>query len=114
MFNYHRLNDENEEQYVWRIGQAKDSGIISETWDELADIINKELGNEDKPFSEAAYRKPYQYAKKYFESGVFCSDKEQQKKIQKDIQELKKQQIKTRDERTDLNRSLREQARKES
>lgn len=114
MFNYHRLNDENEEQYVWRLGQAKDSGLISETWDELADIINKELGNEDKPFSEAAYRKPYQYAKKYFESGVFCSDKEQQKKIQKDIQELKKQQIKTRDERTDLNRSLREQARKES
>lgn len=114
LYNIKKRENENEEEYIWRLGQAKDSGLLDMSWDEIADVLNKELGNEDKPYSEAAYRKPYQQAKRFFESGVFCTDKEQQKQIRKDIQELKKQQIKTRDERTDLNRSLREQARKES
>ena len=50
------LKSENEEKYIWRLGQAKDSGELDMSWDEIADIINKELGNEDRPLSEAAYR----------------------------------------------------------
>lgn len=116
IYNYHKYDNENEEQYIWRIGQAKDSGVIDMSWEELADIFNKELGNEDKPFSEAAYRKPYQYAKKYYESGVFSNSEssEQVQELRLQIQEFKKEQIKTRDERCELNRLLREQSRKES
>ena len=74
----HKLDSENEEQFIWRIGQAKDNGEIDISWDELADILNKELGNDDRPLSEAAYRKPYQYAKKFYESGCFEKDTDKQ------------------------------------
>lgn len=114
--NLHILPSENEEQFIWRLGQAKDSGELDMSWEELADIINKELGNEDRPLSEAAYRKPYQQAKRYFESGVFdgFNDDEYLKELQLQKQELAKQQVKVRDERNELNRIIREEARKES
>lgn len=67
----HKLENENEEQFIWRLGQAKDSGELDMSWDDLADIINRELGNDDKPFSEAAFRKPYQQAKRFYEAGCF-------------------------------------------
>lgn len=63
--------NENEEQFIWRIGQAKDSGELEMSWDEIADIINKEFCNEDRPLSEAAFRKPYQQAKRFYDAGVF-------------------------------------------
>ena len=69
--NLHKLESENEEQFIWRLGQAKDSGELNMGWDEIADLINKELCNEDRPLSEAAFRKPYQQAKRFFEAGVF-------------------------------------------
>ena len=65
------LESENKEKYIWRLAQAKDSGNLDMSWDELAEVFNKEFGNEDEPLSEAAFRKPYQQAKRYFEAGVF-------------------------------------------
>ena len=114
--NLHMLESENEEQFIWRLGLAKDSGELDMSWDELANIINKELGNEDRPLSEAAFRKPFQYAKKFYEAGVFnrLSEDEYFKELKLKTQELAKQQIKTRDERNELNRIIREEARKES
>lgn len=66
-----KLESENEEQYVWRLGQAKDAGEIGLSWNELAEVINKELGYEDRPLSETAYRKPYSQAKRFYYAGVF-------------------------------------------
>ena len=74
----HKLDSENEEQFIWRIGQAKDAGEIDMSWEELADILNMELGNDDRPLSEAAFRKPYSYAKKYYDAG--CFDKKENTK----------------------------------
>lgn len=110
------LSNENEEKYIWRLGQAKDSGELDMSWDEIADVINKELGNEDKPFSESAFRKPYQQVKRFFEAGVFNNLSEDQyiKELQLQKQELAKQQVKVRDERNELNRVIREEARKEN
>lgn len=114
--NLHKLDSESEEQYIWRLGQAKDTGQLDMNWNELTDIINRELGYEDKPFSEAAFRKPYQQAKRYFEAGVFndLGGKEYLRELQSKKQELTKEQVKVRDERNELNRVLREEARKES
>lgn len=82
------LKSENEEQFIWRLGQAKDNGLINMSWDEIADIVNRELGNEDRPLSEAAFRKPYTNAKRYFEAGVFDSTKKVID-LEKQIEELK-------------------------
>lgn len=91
VLNLHMLNSENEEKYIWRLGQAKDSGELNMSWEEIADIINQELGNEDRPLSEAAFRKPYQQAKRYFEAGVFNNNNNNNSlKENNDIEEIQK------------------------
>ena len=86
-------------------------------WTSLADVLNKELGNEDKPFSEAAYRKPYQQAKRFYEAGVFKQYTDEDsyfKELQIQKRDLEKETVKVRDERNELRRLIREEARKES
>ena len=114
--NFHMDESENLEHFIWRLGQAKDSGILDMSWDDIADVINKEIGNEDMPFSSSAFRKPYQQAKRFYDAGVFgeMSDGEYLKELQSQKQELEKQKVKVRDERNELKRVIREEARKES
>ena len=50
-----KLSTENESQYIWRIGQAKDAGLITATWSELSPILNKELDIEDLRSSEIKF-----------------------------------------------------------
>lgn len=78
--------------------------------------MNTEFGDPDKPYSEAAWRKPYQMSKKFFEAGVFngLSEDKYFKELQIQKQELAKEQVKVRDERNELRRVIREEARKES
>lgn len=110
--------NENEEQFIWRLGQAKDSGILDLDWNEIADIINKAWRQDEAEYkSEAAYRKCYQYAKRFYEANVFkqYSDEDTYIKQLRDAKfELRKEKQKMFDERTELNRKLREQARRES
>lgn len=115
--NLQKLENENEEQFIFRLGQAKDSGNLDLSWDQLASIINKEFRSDESEYrTEAAYRKPYQQAKRFFESNVFgnTDDDSYIKKIRLYKQELEKEKIKVRDERNELRRLIREEARKES
>lgn len=116
LFDTTRKETENEFQYLWRLGQAKDSGILDIDWNGIADLMNKYFGDPDKPYSEAAWRKPYQMAKKFLENGVFnnLSEDEYFKELCFRKQELEKEKIKTRDERNELRRIIREEAHKES
>lgn len=115
--SYKRLENETEEAFIWRLGQAKDSGLIDMNWEEIADIINKEFRLDESEYrSEAAYRKPYQQAKRFLDSNAFGNVSDEDKyfkelRIQK--QELKKEKQKLFDERTGLNKLLREQSRRE-
>jgi metallophosphoesterase superfamily enzyme len=111
-----RNQNENEEQFIWRICQAKDSGLIDCDWGEIADIINKEFRSDESEYrSEAAYRKPYQQAKRFYEAGVFDSygDTGYLNELEEKKRELIKERIKLRDERTAINRNLRTKARNE-
>ena len=114
----HKLKNENEEQFIFRLGSAKDSGNLDMSWDEIADIINKEFRTDESEYrSEAAYRKPYQQAKRYFEANVFKTYNDEDsyfKELRLQKQELEKEKVKTRDERNELKRLIREEARKES
>ncbi len=113
-----RKAGENEEQYLWRIGQAKDSGLIDLDWNEIADIMNREFREDESEYrSESAYRKLYQCAVKLFNAGVFdryTSEDERIKELLEAKHALQMEKQKVSDERTELNRALREQARKES
>ena len=113
-----KLPNENEEQFIWRLGQAKDSGIIDLDWNEIADIINKQFREDESEYrSEAAYRKKYQYAKIFYEANVFKQYADEDsyiKQLREAKVELRKEKQKMFDERTELNRKIREQARRES
>lgn len=66
MDDFKKRPDENE-RYIWRIGQMVDSGRI-ENWKSIASILNQELAMMNLRYrDESAYRKPYQYAKGYYE-----------------------------------------------
>lgn len=113
-----RKAGENEEQYLWRLGQAKDSGLIDLDWNEIADIMNREFREDESEYrSESAYRKLYQCAVKLFNAGVFdryTSEDERIKELLEAKHALQIEKQKLSDERTELNRALREQARKEA
>lgn len=114
----HRLENENEEQFIFRLGSAKDSGTLDMSWEEIAAIINSEFRSDESEYrSEAAYRKPYQQAKRYLDANAFktCKDEDSYfKELRLQKQELEKEKVKTRDERNELRRVIREEARKES
>ena len=116
MFDTTRKDTENELQYLWRLGQAKDSGLLELDWNGIADLMNKYFGDPDKPYSEAAWRKPYQMAKKFLENGVFnnLNEDEYFKELQLQKQEIQKEKRKLYDERLDINRRLREESRLET
>lgn len=98
-----RKENENEEQFIFRLGQAKDSGNLDMSWEEITNIINKEFRTDESEYrSEAAYRKPYQQAKRYFEANVFKTYKDEDsyfKELQVQKRDLERAKIKFRDER---------------
>lgn len=117
IIDLHRLENENEEQFIFRLGQAKDSGNLDMSWDEIANIINKEFRSDESEYrSEAAYRKPYQQAKRYFEANVFktFSDKDTYfKELQIQKNAVYKEKRKLYDQRREYNKLLTSDARAE-
>lgn len=107
-----KMENETESQFLWRIGEEVASGKYS--WDDITPYINEQLYGDDKSKykGESAYRKKVQAATKFYDE-VFSNliDDEYSKKIQKQRRELEEEKVKLRDERTELNKSLRIQAR---
>ena len=107
-----RLPNESETSMIWRLGCAKQSGEIDITWTDLATIMNAEF-RPDEPYQESAYRKQFSVANTFFES-VFSKQiggDTYIEQMREERQELYKVKTQVRDERNELNRKLREQAR---
>lgn len=106
MDEFKKLDNETEEQYLWKIGQLVDSGKI-ENWASVNDIVNKEiLGDDDTLWrTESAWRKRYQAAKKFYD-GCFSKmkPKEYQDKLDVVNRELARNTIKFRDQRRSWNK----------
>lgn len=100
-----KLENETEEQYLWKIGQLVDSGRV-DSWASVNDIVNKELGiDEDKWRDESSFRKRYQAAKKFFDG---CFSKMESEEVQQKYdalnRELARNTIKYRDQRRSWNK----------
>ena len=114
MYDITRKPNENEEQYLFRLGQAKDNGLINLTWDHIAILMNKEFRSDETEYrTEAAYRKQYNNARKFFDSGVFTTDDESMKKIAELQEEVKKERMKLQTLNLERNRIDRNEARHE-
>lgn len=112
-----KLPEENEDQYIWKVGQAKDSGLIDSTWEELTPRLNAELGIDETEWrGSSAFRKAYRWMQRaydnVFRQNGFIGTQGDELDIKK--RELEKAKIKLRDERLDYQKTVREEARKES
>ena len=110
------MKDENECQFLWRLGQAKDNGLIDCSWLEIADIMNKEFRDDVTEYrNESAYRKVYQSAKKLFEANVFNQNQNDSyiQELRETKHEIRKEKQRLFDERRAINQTLRVNARVE-
>lgn len=111
-----RRVDENESQYIWRIGQAKDAGLIDATWTELSPILNKELDIDETEWrGESAWRKKYRVMQQAYDD-VFSKQQFAEsayEELSAKLRELEKAKIKLQTEKLEYNRWLREEARDE-
>ena len=106
---FKRLENEDENAYIWRVCDNKD---LIGTWQDVCDLLNSELNHD---YNESWYRKMYQSFMMMFDaikSKYF--DDEQIHKIEQKKQELIKERFRLNDERVAYNRALRNDARLES
>lgn len=112
-----RKINETYEQYLWRLGELKTSGAIDISWDEIADIINKEFFDTDYDSYKGAcaYRKSYSSAKKFYEAGVFDDNINDAHiaRLQNEQDRLYKERKKYYDQRREYNKILTSDARSE-
>lgn len=112
-----RLDNETETHYIWRMGQAKDMGEINLNWIELAEIMNTQLFDDESEYvSDSVFRKMYRTAKRFYDElflPEFQSEENVDEKLQKQIEELRKERIKTQTANLERNRIERNDARKE-
>lgn len=104
--------DENEEQYLWRISGLIESGKLPQ-WRFINEQVNKALGiPEEEMRDESSFRKRVQAAKKFYYN-VF-SKKEKDGfvgELEEARRELEKEKVKFRDERNAWVKQNRDQAR---
>ena len=102
MFDVVPREGQSELSYLWTIGQAKDNGNYDGTWDDIAYLMNLHFRNDESEYrTSSAYRKPYEQAKKFYESGVFnkFSEDEYLSKLNASKREVEREKVKYRDER---------------
>ena len=111
-----RLPQENEDQYIWKVGQAKDAGLIDSTWEELTPRLNTELGIEETEWrGSSAFRKAYRWMQRAYDN-VFRQNGfigTQGDELDVKMRELKKEKVKIQTEKLEYSRWLREEARDE-
>lgn len=110
---------ENDRQFIFRVGRAKESGLIDLSWQEITEIFNRELteikGPEDR-LSASTYQQQYRIAVLYYED-VFkeqCMTEDMQEQlalINDRTQEMYKEKVKMQDVAREYRKHLRDDAR---
>lgn len=109
-----KLPQENEAQYIWKVGQAKDAGLISDTWEELSPILNTELCISEEDWrGESAWRKRYRVMQQAWDD-VFSKQRfntKQLGEIEEQTKELFKAKKQFEDQRRECKKLWTEEAR---
>lgn len=104
-----KLPNENESQYIWKVGQAKDAGLIDSTWEELSPILNAQCGISEEDFrGSSAWRKRYRVMQQAWDD-VFSQQKfsdEHAAAIKEQTDELYKAKRQLFDQRREYNKLL--------
>lgn len=108
MSEYKRLEGESDEALIVRICNQKD---IIGSWDDVCKVLNDLLECNYRPNT---YRNKFQSYNKMFNGNLDRTDSSLLDEIKEQRRELEKEKIKYRDERNEYNRTIRQEARKES
>lgn len=110
MSEWKRLENESDDELIYRVCKSKE---LIGTWQDVADILN-ELTNSD--FGESTYRKRWQSFQRILNANQskFVDSDAQLQELRLQKQEIVKEKRKLFDERLDINRRLREEARYET
>jgi hypothetical protein len=114
-----KKTNETDREFIWRLGSAKEQGLIDLDWKQLTDIFNAELTelkSKDEILSESTYRQQYRIAVLYYEDVFKKKDMSEEDKklvdlIDKKTQDLYKQQVKMQDTAREYRKHLRDDAR---
>lgn len=111
-----KLPNENESQYIWKVGQAKDSGLIDSTWEELTPILNTQCGISEEDYrGSSAWRKRYRVMQQAWDD-VFSKQKftdEHLDDLDMKRRELEKERQKLYATKIEAHRNLRQESRSE-
>ena len=103
---YKRQSGESEEEFIYRVCCAKD---LIGSWQDVADIINEQLGYE---YTESKYRKQYQAFQRMFEANrEKISPVGEYADLQELKREIQKERVKLQTEKSEYARWIREEAR---
>lgn len=110
-----RLSNETEDQCIWRIGNAKNNGLLGDmTWVDIAVFLNKEFReDETKYYDSSAYRKKYKNFADAYE-GIFSKTnftENRMSEIEEQTNELYKVKKQVQDQRRELRNLLTPEAR---
>ena len=98
-----KLPEENEGQYIWRVGQAKDAGLVNATWEELAPRLNVELSIDETEWrGSCAWRKRYRVMQQAYDD-VFSKSQFSKSQLS-DIEEQTKELFKAKKQFEDQRR----------
>ena len=108
-----KLENENQEQYIYRVNCLIKEGKYK-NWAEVTPIVNKELFGEDfsKYKGESAWRKDVASGIKYYEN-VFAKKENDEyiEELKKAKLELEKERVKIQSTKLELNRNIRHESR---
>ncbi len=108
MSEYKRLEGESDQALIVRICNQKD---IIGSWDDVCRVLNEITGYNYRPNT---YRNMFQSYNKMFNGTLDRTNTSLLDEIKEQRRELEKEKIKLRDERNEYNRTIRQEARKES
>lgn len=109
MIDFKRKQGESDEELIFRVCSLKSA----ETWQEIADGLNKELNTE---YTESKFRKQFQAFQRMFDSVKhnLVDSNEHIEELEKKQEELYKQQVKTRDKLREYRGVIRQESRIEN
>ena len=86
---------------------------LYQDWNEVADVLNKRFGTD---YTESCFRKAWQYFDRMYTAckDIFTTSDDECRELEVKMRQFKKEKQKLNDERTEYNRLIRTEARKES
>ena len=111
--SFKKKSNENENQYLWRIGNMIEDGYIR-NWESILSVVNEELfGNDSSHYKgESAYRKKYNAARDFYKDVfVKLNDDKVAKDLEHKIHELQTERFKVSAEKNELTRFNRQRSR---